>query len=421
MSTTTTETKRRAAASASPAATPEVVMSGYGKTARPPKEDDALTRVGFGTPMGELLRRFWQPICLSEELKDLPKHVRILDEDLVAFRDRNGRVGVLDRHCAHRGASLEYGRIEEDGIRCCYHGWYFGRDGRCIQTPGEPPSSTYHQEVKQPAYPVREYGGLVFIYMGPPDKQPVLPRYDSLEQEGTVISAYRNYSRGIVAECNWLQIQENAMDPVHTAFLHSTISNTQFTNAYAIIPEMNFEETDYGMKYIREATLPNKRRFIRMLELFNPNVRAVAEALVSNEPHVQKAPVIGWWVPVDDTHTIGFHLEALRVVDGKPLPSSLATAPVGRTAAGNAPRTCYEDTQREPDDCEAQVSQRPIALHALEHLGNTDRGIVMCRKHLRRALKDIEQGRDPFGLIRDPAREVIRVSAGNEIQRAPGE
>jgi len=417
----TTEMNRSVAGASPSVSKPEVVTSGYGKIARPPKEDERLTHVGFGTPMGELLRRFWQPICLSEELKDLPKHVKILGEDLVAFRDRLGRVGVLERHCAHRGASLEYGRIEEDGIRCCYHGWYFGRDGRCIQTPGEPPSSTYYKEVTQPAYPVREYGGLVFIYMGPPDKEPVLPRYDSLEQEGTVITAYRNYSRGIVAECNWLQIQENAMDPVHTAFLHSTISTTQFTNAYAVIPEMNFEETELGMKYIRTAVLPSKRKFTRVLELFNPNVRAVAEALVSNEPHVQKAPVIGWWVPVDDMHTIGFHLEALRVVDGKPVPSSLATAPIGRTAAGNAPRTCYEDTQREPDDCEAQVSQRPIAIHALEHRGTTDRGVMMCRKHLLQALKDIQEDRDPKGLVRDPSKELVRVVAGNEILAAPGE
>ena len=289
-----------------------------------------------------------------------------------------------------------------------------------LRTPGEPKTSTYYKEVNQPAYPVREYHGLVFIYMGPPDKQPVFPRYDSLEQSGMVVTAYRNYSRGVVADCNWLQIHENAMDPVHTAFLHSMFT-TQFTKVFAVIPEMNFEETEYGMKYIREATLPTGRHFTRMLELFNPNVRAVAEALVSNEPHVQKAPVIGWWVPVDDTHTIGFHLEALRVVDGKPIPSNLATAPTGRTAAGNAPRKNYEDTQRDPDDCEAQVSQRPIAVHSLEHLGKTDLGIVMCRKLLLQALKDIEQGRVPKGLMVDPTVDLINVTAGNEIKAAPNE
>jgi len=406
---------------AAPIATSKVAISGYGRIAIVPKEDERLTHVGFGTPMGEMLRRFWQPVCLSEELKDLPKRIQILGEELVAFRDKRDNVGVLDAHCAHRGASLEYGRIEDAGIRCCYHGWLFDAKGCCLETPGEPKSSTYYKEVSQPAYPVVEYGGLVFAYMGPPDRQPVFPLYDCLEQQGTVLTAYRNYSRGIVADCNWLQIQENVMDPMHTAFLHSTISNTQFTTAYAVIPQLKFEETEYGMKYIRTAVLPNGRRFTRVLETFNPNVRAVSEALLSHEPHVEQARAIGWWVPVDDTHTIGFHLEVLRVVDGKPVPSNMATAPVGRSAAGNAPRTCYEDTQREPDDCEAQIGQRPIAIHALEHRGLTDLGVVMCRKLLTKGLQDIDAGRDPHGIVRDPAKQKIAVVAGNEILPAPGE
>ena len=150
--------------------------------------------------MGELLRRYWQPLALSAELADLPKAVRILGEDLVAFRDKSGRVGVLDAHCVHRGTSLEYGRIEEDGIWCCYHGWKFAPDGRCLEMPAEPPSSRFKDKVCQPGYPALEYGGLVFAYMGPPDLLPELPRYDCLHQEGTVLSAYRNFSRGIVAE-----------------------------------------------------------------------------------------------------------------------------------------------------------------------------------------------------------------------------
>lgn len=392
-----------------------VRSSGYGRIAVVPQEDERLTRVGFGTPMGELMRRFWQPVCLSSELTDLPKRIRILGEDLVAFRDRQGRVGVMDLHCAHRGASLEYGRIEDQGIRCCYHGWLFSVDGQCVEQPGEPSTSRYKDEVTQAAYPTVEYGGLVFAYMGPPDQQPAFPTYDSLEREGMVVTAYRNQSRGTIAECNWLQIQENVMDPAHTAFLHSTISNLHFTQAYAAIPELEFEETAMGMKYIRTSVQPDGRIFRRVQEIFMPNVRAVSEALVSNEPHVDKARVIGWWVPVDDTHTIGFHLEALPVVDGKPVPSALVTAPVGRTSGTTPARTCYEDTQREPDDCEAQVSQRPIAVHALEHKATTDAGIVMYRKLLRNALRALEQGRDPKGLIRDPSASKIGVVAHNQI------
>jgi hypothetical protein len=176
-----------------------------------------------------------------------------------------------------------------------------------------------------------------------------------------------------------------------------------------------------GMKYIRTSKQPNGRTFKRVQEIFMPNVRAVSEALVSNEPHVDQARVIGWWVPVDDTHTIGFHLEALLVADGKPVPSALATAPVGRTSGTTPGRTCYEDTQREPDDCEAQVSQRPIAVHALEHKATTDFGIVMYRKLLRNGLRALDQGREPKGILADPAKQRIKVVAGNEIAAAKDE
>lgn len=394
------------------------VSSGYGKIAHVPEVDETLTHVRFGTPMGELLRRAWQPVCLSEELRDLPKRIKILGEDLVAFRDRGGRVGVLDAHCIHRGTSLEYGRIEERGIRCCYHGWHFDVDGRCLQQPGEPATSRYKDEVCQPAYPVTEFAGLVFVYMGPLDKQPVFPLYDNLKEDGAVLTTYRNYSRGIVAECNWLQIQENVMDPVHTAILHSMINRTHFIDAFAAMPELKFEETEMGMKYIRTSVLPSGRQLVRVLEIFMPNVRAVSETLLSTDPNHEQAKTIGWWVPVDDTHTIGFHVEALRVVDGKPVPSSLATAPVGRTSATSAPRTSYEDTQRDPDDCEAQISQRPIAVHALEHRGTSDLGIVMYRRLLRNALKDIAAGRTPKGIIADPSKQCIKVVAGNTILEA---
>ena len=141
--------------------------SGYGRNAVVPSEDVALTHVGFGTPMGELLRRYWQPVCLSSELTDLPKFLKILDEELVAYRDKSGRVGVLGAHCCHRGTSLEYGRIEEIGLRCCYHGWLYNEEGKCLDQPGEPEQSDYKDEIRQPWYPAEEYHGLVFAYMGP--------------------------------------------------------------------------------------------------------------------------------------------------------------------------------------------------------------------------------------------------------------
>ncbi|MFM9971368.1 MAG: Rieske 2Fe-2S domain-containing protein [Burkholderiales bacterium] len=401
---------------ANPQPFPDDMLSGYGRIAHVPAEDADLTHVGFGTPMGEMLRRYWQPVCLSAELADLPKALVIMGEELVAFRGGDGQVGVLDRHCAHRGTSLEYGRIEKEGIRCCYHGWLYAPSGRCLQQPGEAPTSGLKDRVRQPAYPVIEYGGLVFIYMGPPDKQPLFPLYDCLDQPGYQVIAYRNFTRGVVAECNWLQIQENAMDPFHTAILHSSMGGLHFSKLFATLPKLDFEETRAGMKYVRTAELPNGMKFIRVMEAMLPNVRAMANALVSREEvHSEKSTTIGWWVPIDDTRTLGFHLEAMKVVDGKPLPSAKAAAKVGRTSGKVPERTSYEDTQRDPDDCEAQVSQRPIAVHKLEHLGGTDRGIVMMRRLLRQGLDAIKSGNDPKGIVRDNSNRVVNVVAGNTI------
>lgn len=387
-------------------------VSGYGRIANVPAENAELTHVTAGTPMGEVLRRYWQPVCLASDIDELPKRVKILGEELVAFRDKEGRVGVLDAHCAHRGTSLEYGRIEAAGIRCCYHGWLFAVDGACLEQPGEPPDSTFRHKVAQPAYPAREYGGLVFAYMGPPDREPAFPCFDVLDRPGWSLFAYRNMSRGAVAECNWLQIQENAMDPVHTAFLHSTISSRQFTDIYATLPELGFEETTYGMQYIRTARLPSGRTFVRVQENFTPNMRSVADNLTPDRAFSERATLIGWWVPVDDTHTIGFHIEAYDPADKEKV-STFSQAKEGRTAGTQEAHRDYADTQRNPDDKEAQVSQRPIAVHALERLGTTDRGVIMFRKLLRRAIKDVEEGRDPQNASKSSS--LITVVAGNTV------
>ena len=389
-------------------------VSGYGRTGVVPQEDVVLTHVTFGTPMGEVLRRYWQPLCLSSDIDELPKFVKILGEELVAFRDKRGRVGVLDAHCAHRGASLEYGRIEENGIRCCYHGWLYAVDGTCLERPGEPPGGGPRNPVVQPGYPAREYGGLVFAYMGPPDKQPLFPRFDILEQQGWELFGYRNMSRGAVAECNWLQIQENAMDPIHTAFLHSTISSRHFTDIYATLPQLDFKETQYGMKYIRTAKLPSGRSFVRVQEAFTPNMRSIADNLTPDRSHSERSTLIGWWAPVDNTHTIGFHIEAYDPNDKEKV-TTFSRAKEGRTAGTQEQHRDYADTQRNPDDKEAQVSQRPIAIHALERLATTDRGVAMFRRILRRAIEDVRAGRDPQNVFREPEKCLINVVAGNTV------
>jgi nitrite reductase/ring-hydroxylating ferredoxin subunit len=151
----------------------------YGRAAQQPNK--LLTEVGPGTPCGELMRRYWQPVGLSQKLRDLPQKVRILGEDLILFRDRSGKPGLLYPRCMHRGTSLYYGRTEERGIRCCYHGWLFDVQGRCLDQPCEPDGGRHRDSVRQPWYPVEERYGFVFAYLGPPEKKPVLPRYDNLE------------------------------------------------------------------------------------------------------------------------------------------------------------------------------------------------------------------------------------------------
>ncbi|HEY7240054.1 MAG TPA: aromatic ring-hydroxylating dioxygenase subunit alpha [Burkholderiales bacterium] len=389
-------------------------LSGYGRTGAVPQENVELTHVTFGTPAGEVLRRYWQPVCLSSDIDELPRFAKILGEELVAFRDKRGRVGVLDAHCAHRGASLEYGRIEENGIRCCYHGWLYAVDGTCLERPGEPPEGGPRNPVVQPGYPAREHGGLVFAYMGPPEKEPHFPRFDILEQRGWELFGYRNMSRGAVAECNWLQIQENAMDPIHTAFLHSTISSRHFTDIYATLPQLDFKETQYGMKYIRTARLASGRTFVRVQEAFTPNMRSIADNLTPDRPHAERSTLIGWWVPVDNTHTIGFHIEAYDPNDKEKV-TTFSRAKEGRTAGTQEQHRDYADTQRNPDDKEAQVSQRPIAVHALERLATSDKGVAMFRRLLRRAIEDVRAGRDPQNVFRDPEKCLINVVAGNTV------
>ena len=381
--------------------------SGYGRNAIVPGENARLTRVGFGTPMGELMRRYWHPVCLSSELADLPRRVEILGEEIVAYRDRSGRVGVLGAHCIHRGTSLEYGRVEEGGLRCCYHGWLYDAEGRCLDQPGEPEGSDYKDKVRQPWYPAEEYKGLVFAYMGPPDRKPLLPRYDILEREGADYLAYRNYSRGEVAACNWLQLQENAADPVHTYILHGWNPGLfEFSDAFAVRPSFDYVHSPGHVSYVRTAELENGNRMIRTSTIYVPTARSVPPPEVTGsdpDRETERARMVGWWVPVDDERTIGFHVE---MIDPAKKIFQPPDAPVVRS---------YEETQRAPDDWEAQTSQRPIAVHALEHLATSDRGVALFRRKLNEAIDAVARGEDPPGVARSEADRTVAIPSRNDV------
>ena len=384
-----------------------------------PTENETLTHVGPGTPMGELLRRYWQPIATSDELQDLPRRVRILGEDLVAFRDRRGRPGVLDLHCAHRGTSLEWGRVEADGLRCCYHGWLYDAEGRVIDMPCEPAGYAERRKVEQPAYPVTEFGGLVFIYMGPPDRKPLFPMYDVYDtrhRQDVVLKGMRlwgDHSIGFVRDCNWLQHFENVVDPWHLLALHTMISGPQFVGALGTVvrPTIEFEETGIGVRYQLVRDLPSGNRLFRSAECVVPNIILVPNIREKGDRPVErdKASEVSWAVPVDDTHVMGLSIVAWPLVDGEPDP---AWRPGTDTVTydergqkirpGDQRNRPYEDRQRRPDDMEAQEGQRAIAIHDLENLVSSDRGIVTLRRVLEGQIGAVQQGRDPMNIVRDP-------------------
>jgi phenylpropionate dioxygenase-like ring-hydroxylating dioxygenase large terminal subunit len=375
-----------------------------------PEPDQELTAVGPGTPCGELMRRYWQPVCLSADLKDLPKRLRILGEELVAFRDGQGRAGLFFYRCSHRGTSLEYGRAEERGLRCCYHGWLYDVEGNVLEMPLEPVNNPFLNQIRQPAYPVREFAGLVFAYMGPAEKMPEFPIYDIWKKEGGIFKARVGPRVGGPVNCNWLQAEENLMDALHTFWLHTLHSGYQFpSSAYGIDPdELRYEETDMGMKFVIGRKLADGRQWDLTWEMIMPlNVHLV----YTDEPKSERVSSVSWCLPVDDTHQLGASLRWLPDGHDDQLTGREQLAPGGRKDAS------YEYSQRHPDDKEAVEGQGSIAIHGLEHLVTSDRGVVLFRKILREAIRAMTEGRDPKGIIRSRERAMcIPTSAGSVVR-----
>jgi len=383
--------------------------SGY-RHKRVLNEDAELTHVGPGTPCGEYFRRFWQPVEFSSELKDLPKRIKILGEELVIFRDRSGRVGLLDWRCSHRGTSLEFGLVSERGIRCCYHGWLFDVDGTILETPNEPPSSTLKERLCHPAYPTLEFNGVVFAYMGPPDLRPEFPLYDLFNVPG-----YRFVPGGKrTIPCNWLQIKENSMDPVHTAFLHTRVTGTQFTDQFGVIPETQYFETPIGMHYVASRRVED-RVWVRVSDFILPNMHLVPPIWETGKKEkVFSRPMLSnWAVPIDDTNTLRLGFWHMKEGDSVNWEEILVKIMFGQT--DDRP---FEERQRIPGDYDAQVGQGSIAVHAYEHLASSDRGVAMCRRLVRKGIQDVAAGKDPTGVFREPGK-VIQTYAQDTVVRLP--
>ncbi|MGW3995204.1 Rieske 2Fe-2S domain-containing protein [Amycolatopsis sp. NPDC004772] len=376
----------------------------------PGKPLEQIARVGPKTPMGEVLRRYWQPVALTTGVTQRPQLVRVLGEDLVLFRDGSGRPGLLYPRCCHRGASLFYGGVENDGIRCCYHGWVFDVEGRCLEQPCEPQLGLHRDRVRQPWYPVAERYGLVWAYLGPPERKPVLPRYDVLEEVGPGEAVHADdsgFSGGGPAELdfNWLSHWENVMDPFHVPILHARFSGNQFVPEMAIMPEVAFSYRDYGVRAESTRELPDGRTLRRVTEAVFPNLRVVPDPRLS----LGACNVLGWVVPADDEKFKIFTL--FKSADPDRL-AAMRTEFEGKRWAELTP----EEHQRMPGDYEAQRSQGPMSLHMDDHLTTTDQGVTMLRRMMARVAAAVADGQDPPGVAFDEDAALVRVHGGSYVE-----
>ena len=275
-----------------------------------PEQNDLITRTGPGTPAGQLMRRYWQPAALADELAgNRPvKPVRLLGEDLVIFRDPQGRYGLLARACPHRGTDLAFGRLEDGGLRCAFHGWLFDVDGRCLETPAEPDGSVLCQNIRQTAYPVVERSGILFAYLGP-GAPPSFPHFDCFTAPASHTFAFK----GLI-ECNWLQSLEVGIDPAHTSFLHRFFHDEDASQGYGKLfrdrsidsdmpmtrimrefprPRIEVEPTDYGLRVATLRRISDAHTHVRITNLVFPHAFVI--------PMSSEMTITQWHVPIDDT------------------------------------------------------------------------------------------------------------------------
>ena len=368
-------------------------------------QNEMLTRIGPGTPMGTMMRRYWMPVAPAADLDEKwTKRVRLLGEDLVLFRDRQGRRGLIGEYCPHRRASFLHGIPSQEGIRCPYHGWEFNREGTCLDQPNEPEKQAFKDKVKTAAYPVQELGGMLFAYMGPPETMPLLPRYDGFVAEGAV----RMLGRALIP-VNWLQIMENSADPIHTEWLHG--HHYEFLKEQEGIKvaisahheKIDFKEFEFGMS--KHRLLVGQKETVEDWTVGHPIVFPIMLAVGNGDRHL-RSYAFQIRVPVDDTHTLHYWYTAYQPQDPSRIPAHLQ----GKLFQYEVPihdkdgNFLVETVDNQ--DIMAWITQGAIADRTLENLGSTDQGIAVYRRMLRRELKKVEQGLDPMGTLRDPARNV---------------
>ena len=378
------------------------------------EQNQILTQVGKGTPMGELMRRYWQPFAAADEIKDKwTLKVRLLGENLVLFKDRSGKLGLIAENCPHRGASFAHGIPTERGIRCPYHGWEYGHKGECLNQPNEQDNPSFRSKVSTDAYPVQELGGLLFAYMGP-QPQPLLPRLDGFVHPGTI----RMLGRSLLP-INWLQIMENSLDPVHTEWLHGhhyEFLKEQEGVKVAISAhhqKIDFKEFEYGMTKHRllEGHSEDGDDWKVGHPIIFPNTLAVG-----NGDESQRYFSFQIRVPVDDENTLHLWYNAYVPPAGKKVPAHLLEKVHQYTVPFIDSKGEYIVDNVDGQDIMAWISQGTIADRSKENLGSTDRGVAMYRRMLKREMKKIEDGLDPIAVVRDPMKNE-RIDLPNEKKK----
>ncbi len=385
------------------------------------EENELLTQVGRGKPAGELLRRYWQPVALSEELPagGAPVPVRILGEDLVLFRDNKGRPGLLGIHCSHRGTDLSYGRVEDGGLRCVYHGWLYDIDGRCLEQPGEPGGGEHRDSIRHPAYPREEKGGVIFTYMGP-GKAPLLPNYEFLG----VPSDHRLICK-MFHECSYQQANEGNIDPVHLSYLHRFLEDREERyrgvrgaeeSHYNLVgrdvaPSIDVELTDFGVRIYTTRKQPGDNVYLRVSYFILPNLSAFP-GQTGGEGYS-----VNWHVPIDDAH----HWKYMFVFSREaPLDKTVIQrerseiTPDFRLVRNSSNRFMQDRESMksktysgmghgfQAHDVFATSSQGAIQDRTQEHVVSSDKAIIAARKLMVKAIRDIQEGREPPHVVRDP-------------------
>jgi nitrite reductase/ring-hydroxylating ferredoxin subunit len=377
------------------------------------ERNDLMTRVGPDTPAGRLLRRYWQPVALTDELEGPRplKAVKLMGQDLVLFRDDGGRLALLDRACPHRGVDLAYGRLEDGGLRCPFHGWLFDAAGRCLETPAEPAGSRLAASIRQPSYPVVEKNGIVFAYLGE-GEPPAFPAFDCFVAPGTHTFAFK----GFIA-CNWLQALEVGIDPAHASFLHrffededtaesygkqfrgasadSNMPITQVLREYAR-PEISVETQPHGLRLTALRRLPEGRTHVRVTNVVFPQAFVI--------PMSSEMTISQWHVPVDDTHCYWYAIftSFTGPVDKQQMREqrlALYELPDYKPRLHRGNHYGYDPQQQATQtytgmgfdinvhDQWAIESQGPVQDRTKEHLGSTDKGIALYRRLLVDAIE----------------------------------